>query len=554
MTPITIKKYCLQLFLLLSLLVSTSIIYAEEVPEKKDDLNPTLTSLLHLHDRLSADIAIEKKRLKKQLSPAEKKELQTHIDGLEQELKSVDKNIANVIAGTDISVLYHPEPKEFSFQKEFFELLKPALDEMKAMTVDVRKKTDLRKKIARLNKQLPIISKALENLDNVLAKSADDSTKDTLTKIASKWRKYESLKKTELQTAQLQLDKMLAEEVSITDASQDYLKSFFRQRGLYLLEAIVVVVGIGIIARIIYAIMRRIIPGFDRQHRSFRVRLTELVFYLLTILLMILGPIIVFYIVEDWVLLSLGILILIGVALTLRHAIPRYIHQIELFLNIGSVREGERILLDGLPWQVSSINVYCTLDNPDAGLSQRIHIDDLVDQKSRQSAQHEPWFPCRRDEWVILSDGTRGKATGISLEMVELTERGGARVNYQMKDFLAGSPRNLSHGFRLKELLGISYDQQSQCTQQLPQTLAEYIHKQLLAAGYEESLLSIKAEFAQINQSSLDLVVIADFNGEVAELYGRLRRFLQRLCVDACSEYGWEIPFPQMVIHKTASK
>jgi hypothetical protein len=29
----------------------------------------------------------------------------------------------------------------------------------------------------------------------------------------------------------------------------------------------------------------------------------------------------------------------------------------------------------------------------------------------------------------------------------------------------------------------------------------------------------------------------------------RLRRAMQRWCVDACSAYGWAIPFPQRTLH-----
>jgi len=47
-----------------------------------------------------------------------------------------------------------------------------------------------------------------------------------------------------------------------------------------------------------------------------------------------------------------------------------------------------------------------------------------------------------------------------------------------------------------------------------------------------------------------DVVVIADFDGALADLYGRLRRALQRWCVEACNEYGWEIPFTQLTLHQ----
>jgi hypothetical protein len=61
-------------------------------------------------------------------------------------------------------------------------------------------------------------------------------------------------------------------------------------------------------------------------------------------------------------------------------------------------------------------------------------------------------------------------------------------------------------------------------------------------------LLNLRVEFAQANSSSLDIVVIADFKGELGDLYNRLRRAIQRWCVDACTENGWEIPFPQITL------
>jgi hypothetical protein len=294
--------------------------------------------------------------------------------------------------------------------------------------------------------------------------------------------------------------------------------------------------------------MQRHLPGFNRKHRSFRIRLLELIHRMVTILLIILGPMIVFYLVEDWVLFSLGILLLLGIAWTLRQALPRYWHQIQLFLNIGSVREGERILLEGIPWLVEQINVYCTLLNPEANITQRVPIVGLVGLKSRPCRKEEPWFPCKRNDWVLLSDGVRGKVIGVSHEMVQLVERGGSLITYQMADFLAASPRNLATNFRIKETIGVSYHLQRESTREIPQILEAYIRRRVADEGYGEQLLNLRVEFAQANNSSLDIVVIADFSGELGELYNRLRRAIQRWCVDACSENGWEIPFPQLTL------
>ena len=274
---------------------------------------------------------------------------------------------------------------------------------------------------------------------------------------------------------------------------------------------------------------------------------------IVTAILVITGPMVVFYVMEDWVLFSLGILLLLGIGLTLRHALPRYWQQIQLFLNIGTVREGERIFLDGLPWKVKRINVFSLLENPAAEISQRIRIDDLVDLKSRPVGPGDHWFPCKRGDWVILSDGMRGKVTGISQELVRLIERGGAHRTYQTADFLALSPVNLSVNFRIKETIGITYNLLQESVTTIPDILKAHIEQRADDEGYASQMLNLRVEFERASSSSLDLVVIADFDGALADLYNRLRRAIQRWCVEACSKNHWEIPFTQLTLHQAES-
>jgi len=80
--------------------------------------------------------------------------------------------------------------------------------------------------------------------------------------------------------------------------------------------------------------------------------------------------------------------------------------------------------------------------------------------------------------------------------------------------------------------------------------LESHINEQIEKEGYKKSLLNLLVEFQQAGASSLDIVVIADFKGDMAPLYQRLSRAIQRWCVDACTLNNWEIPFPQLTIHK----
>ncbi|MBT3722544.1 MAG: mechanosensitive ion channel family protein, partial [Gammaproteobacteria bacterium] len=191
----------------------------------------------------------------------------------------------------------------------------------------------------------------------------------------------------------------------------------------------------------------------------------------------------------------------------------------------------------------------CELGNPVAEICLRLPINDLVGQNSRPTESDEPWFPCKKNDWVLLNDGIRGKVTGISMEMVQLIERGGARKTYQTSDFLACSPRNLSTNFRIKETIGISYSLQQQSTGDILETLYQYIQQKIEQEGYTEQMLNLRVEFQSAGESSLDLVIIADFDGQIADLYNRLRRAIQRWSVDACTQNNWEIPFPQRTLH-----
>ncbi|MEW7985999.1 MAG: hypothetical protein AB2805_18615 [Candidatus Thiodiazotropha sp.] len=551
----SIYLFCRRLIALnivaLLLIMPCPVLAEEDAGGSTDKERNTLSTLLNLvtiRENIEGDIASLSRSVAAAESETQKASLKQQLLKLDAELSRTVENFENISAGIDLTSLRSEDETQFDLKQELFSLLKPAIDEMKDMTSKVRQKSELKEKIAYYGERLKILDDALKNIEALRIESDSDKLKASLDALAEKWLKSHAFMRSEYQAAELQLDEILASEVSITDASQDYLKQFFQRRGLYLIEAILVVAIIILLSRMSDRAMRRLMPGFKKRHRSFRIRLLELVHRIVTTLLIIVGPMVVFYVVEDWVLFSLGILLLLGMAWGLRQALPRYWHQIQLFLNIGSVREGERICLDGLPWRVEQINVFSILENPDAGLVLRVPIDELVDHKSRPSNADEPWFPCQKGDWVILSDGVRGRVAGISPELVRLVERGGAQLTYQTIDFLAASPRNLATNFRIKEVVGVSYALQEKSTETIPEILRNTIQLRLEQEGYTEHLLNLSVEFSQANSSSLDITVIADFSGELGDLYNRLRRAIQRWCVDACTENGWEIPFPQMTL------
>ncbi len=524
---------------------------AASVPE--DDGQSTL-EMLEAIVRMKADLKTrmaEKKRLmKKADSETEKKQLETEIAELDKNLAGANLDFERIATGVDVGRFTQKKAEPFNWKDEVVSLVEPGIVELKRMTVKARQKARLRDELGSYQELVPVATKARERIESLVTQVKDPELKKEIKELLPEYKGVESQITNKLNLIRLQLEDMERAETSLIESTGESVKRFFKTRGMFLFIAVIVCIAVVLILRLAYRFIIRMIPGYNAAYRPFHIRVVQLLYRVSTVLFTLLAVIMVFYLFEDWVLLSLAIILLLGVAWAAKNTLPGFVHQSRLMLNIGAVREGERMMYEGVPWLVRQINLHSTLENPDLGIKLRLPIEALMDKTSRPFQASESWFPCRKNDWVILSDGVRGCVTSLSHEMVELVQRGGARKTYQTGDFLSLSPLNLSMNFRLKVLFGISYNLQASATGQVPGQLSAHIEAQIEAEGYKEDLLNLRVEFANAGASSLDLVVIADFTGKMAPLYNRLNRAIQRWCVDAATRYGWEIPFPQLTVHR----
>jgi hypothetical protein len=520
-----------------------------ETDEEKNAIK-MLHSVLELKKNLNSRIA-EKKIL------LEKSDSETEKTYLSAELKELDKAVAGTIidfeqiaTGVEIGLFAEKKPEYFDWKRELLSLAEPGIMELKRLTVEARYKTKLKDEFGFYKRLIPVAKDANDHLIALHSKTDDPVLKADIESLMPEWESVENQIQNKLDLVEMQLDEIKRNETSLLESSQTSVKKFFKTRGLFLFIALVACIGVVLLLRGLYQFFIRFVPGYNSRYRPFHIRAFDLLYRGTLFFVSLFVLILVFYLFEDWVLLSLSIIFLMGIGWGAKNTLPRVLHQSRLMLNIGSVREGERLFYQGVPWLVKKINVFTLLENPSLGVSLRLPIESLMDKASRPFHEKEPWFPCRKNDWVLLADGTRGCVTSLSHEMVELVQRGGSRKTYLTGGFLALSPVNLSTNFRLKILFGISYGLQAESTRGVLKILDTHIREQIEKEGYEKALLNLKVEFAQAGASSLDLVVIADFKGEEAALYNRLSRAIQRWCVDACTQNNWDIPFPQLTIHR----
>ncbi len=510
----------------------------------------TLGSILSLRHQLEKELYRKKQLLKKAQNASEKEQIQHDIEQLNKQLTKSVNDFDRIASGVDVSLFQDQKPRKFDWREEITSLVRPALDEMKRMTARMRLRSRLNMETERYAKMLKEARAAVANLNALASKTTDAATRKELQKELQEWRNRVSQLDNALAISQMQLAQLEKEDKSLIERSNLSLRQFFKTRGLYIFLTIFAFVATLIVCSIVHKLMIRILPGYREEHLSLKLRIIDLAFRAVTVILAITSAFGVLYVAQDWVLLSIAIVFMLGLGWTARLAMPRMWNQGRLMLNLGAVREGERIVLDGVPWLVKKINIHSEFENPVLGVTRRIPIEKLLDMESRPFDRSERWFPCKKGDWVILSDGTRGKVVSQSHEMVELVMRGGARKSYITTDFLSLTPLNLSNTFRIKVTFGISYDLQEHATSRIPEILNEYVSARLSREGYMEQLKNLRVEFKQAGASSLDLVVIADFEGEMAPLYNRLRRAIQRWCVEAATINNWEIPFPQLTVHR----
>ncbi|WP_419779927.1 coiled-coil domain-containing protein [Maridesulfovibrio sp.] len=511
----------------------------------------TLANLLQYKSELEKQIKETKKELKKTPHQMDKETLSIKLSDLKEQLKKVRQNFVKVATGLDLSLFDEEAQQNFIWQEEVKTLVRPLLQELKEMTKRPRQIERLKSRVAYFESRLPRAKEAVETITKLINEAKSPELKAELGILKIEFEKRQTNIDNQLDVAQFELAELTKDKQSFFESTKKVMAIFFKSRGKNILFAMLAFAGVFFFFRLVDRVFKKSHPAFKSKERPFYIRLIEVMLLIFTVIAATSASLFTLYVSGDWFLLSIAIIFIIGALWTAREGFTRYYEQVKLILNLGSVRENERIIYNGVPWQVDRLALYAKLKNPALSPSRiRLPIGELENVVSRPVGKSEPWFPCMIDDWVILSDGVRGKVISQSPDMVELIQRGGAYVTYQTSDFLGLNPKNLSRNFRLKSVFGIDYSHQAECTSTILAQAKEFIRARLDEDGYTEHVLNLNVEFESAAASSLNIVIIADFHSDIAELYGRLKRALQRYSVDACTHYGWGIPFNQLVIHK----
>ncbi len=471
------------------------------------------------------------------------------LDAQRRSLRATFENIA--LGGVDLGIFSDlPDQEDFNWQDELLSIMRPLFSEMRQLTERPRAIERLRRDRALLTQQINVVNVALNNLEAIPTADLDETALNRLRDLEHQWRERQTDLMRQQGIIQLQLDNLLERDETVYDQANRAVREFFVGRGLTLLLA---VAALGLTVLILHGGLNALLRYRERKsipRRGFKTRVLLLTYRLFATLLAILVFMMVLYAAGDLVLFALALVVLIALLLSFRTYLPRYMAEAKLFLNAGQVREQERLIYNGVPWQVSTIGLYTRLVNPelDNGVL-RLPMSEVAGLISRPVPNDEPWFPCRPDEYVLLSDETFGLVERQTPELVQLKVKGNS-VFYPTAEFLAAKPRNLSrNSFLVIVTFGIDYQHQRIALDEVPDIFNQAVRQALAASPAAEELEDVLVEFSEAADSSLDYLIIATLNGAAAQYYFKLGRIVRAACVAVCNEHDWVIPFNQLTVH-----
>jgi len=425
------------------------------------------------------------------------------------------------------------------------------VDTIKNVTEKPRQIAILRDAAERNRRQIGIAEQAINTLERQSALSVTATTKAELESVLSDWFSTKQNLEDKLVTNEAKLLQLQQNEVPLSDKLRGGLRSFVLGRGLTLLLAIAAACLAWILMRGVWWLAINKFMSKNTRRKAVWFRLMSYSFALLTGVVMFVAVIAVLQIRQDTLLLAIALVLTVTAVLSLRNYLPNFINETRLLLNLGPVREDERLMLNGIPWNVENINLQTVLRNPALHGVVRLPIADVKNLTSRPY-RDDLWFPSNTGDYVLLPGDVFGFVLQQTPELIQVRVLGGMIKSIPTAEYFAQPIINLSRGetFGVMATFGLDYAVQHESLTTIPDTLRVAIQNAITNAGHPAVAENILVELSEAGASSLDYLIYAQFPSTHASDYFKFGRIIRQACVQACNENNWSIPYPQMVMHR----
>lgn len=536
------------------LLFASTFISAQSIAEQNTPPTIECCEVLESTEMSIEDIQVKIAALKVELNEAvtqeTKSEIEERINQLQSRLTQSRAEFEKyALGGVDINFLTKEDNNEdlnYDWQAELLQIVQPVFSEIQRLTKATREKEEINRDLTLTNEKIASLEKGLAYLDAIPRENLNPNILKKLETINSNWSTFLKDLKRDRDHYNNLLDAMVTDK-SFLQSLKEGIFDFVKGRGLILVTsfATFILVLYLLTKALDFFVQRRQSKQKGQQKVNLRGRLLVLIYRMVSVIASIIAFLIVLHSMGDMVLFGIAILVLLALIFAFRNYVPKYFSEIRLFLNLGSARQGERVMYRGVPWLIERITLYtATLYNPalDNGRI-RLMLPELETLTSRPFDNDEIWFPAKVGESFILPNGTFGEVKRQTPESVYLNSFN-STIIFPTADFIAGTPTNLSYGYYAVADFGLSYKHFDTPVDEVFEKLKTYITEFLSNTALHDQYNSLSVEFRKINEGmSLVYTIIVSMKGSSAAYYFQSGRLLQEACLRCAQKEGWSMPF-----------
>jgi len=472
--------------------------------------------------------------------------LEDEIKVLEQEKKQYWEQFIEVSTGVTLQERQVGVPlSKRDLVKELQELLAPIFDTLRRASERPRRIEKLKNEIYNLQEELRPREDALKKLKDLIIDSrfaGFNAEIDQTTRLLERETREIQV---ELSYNERQLKKELGEKRTFMDEAQDLFASFIKNKGknlLFFFLTFIFVFWFALWSR------KRIfnLKIWENERFEFLAHPLKGLYGFIAFLLALGASVLCLYLLHDWVLVTLFIILFAGITWSLKHIFPRFIQEARLILNLGTVREGERVVWNGVSFKVVKLGLTSLLRNESLeGGTMKIASKDLISLYSRPVVEGESWFPTKKGDWVLI-DKSLAQIIAQTPEQIIFEKIGGSRKTLLLADFWKLNVENLSYGFAIELFLPLDLSLQAIATSDVENNLKKIFEEKYLK---KEGIREYVIQYHSIGVHGLIYYVCLNCEGVLASKRSDLERQLNITFIEACNFYGYKIPAEQLTIH-----
>ena len=320
---------------LLAILLLTGSALAQKKPEAMPppaDVAKNLETLEGMVPAVQAaekELAVLRAELVKADTEEAKKEITERVDAQRERLRQLRENFRIVATGVEDKAYLSAAEKEASFDNEFKDLLKPLFNGLREATAKPREMEELRSELRVWQEREKVARAALGRVQAALGPVDDAGVKKELESARKLWTSRVDEAASQTDTLTRQIEERERNTPSAWEAVSGMFSDFWRSRGLNLLMAFGLALGVYLLTRRIYVAVRKFSPLHRKKGGGGLVaRSADLIVAGASVVLAFFTATLVFYLKGDWLMLAIAILFILGVLWAAKRALPPYIVQI----------------------------------------------------------------------------------------------------------------------------------------------------------------------------------------------------------------------------------